>query len=396
MPRASLTTTQKERALATLAAKAAIYQSRALIEQSDQTISNETFESLTFAVNSVQAIRVRKEKRPQMKKLMQTIYEVYRRGYPLEVIAKKIGVSSGAMSTNLRKLGFELRSPAHRTQHANPPYRQYTIDHHAFDEIEQQNPAYLLGLLQADGNITINKGRPDGIRFRIQARDAAILDNVKLILGSNAPIEVLQVQNQDGKWYWQAHLCVYSVALARRLIDLGLRRDKASHHQFAPPVYSAEARRHFWRGMVDGDGSIDRENVDRVKYPLSGWRIQFCGDYGIVTAFCHYVEEITGRKITPYLNGNSKINWSCTVPVAESISIARHLYTGATIALYRKKRIADALTAAWSTAKLNGVTTTTQPNGRRVFTNKGEADDEVHKILRNVISAEGRNNYDND
>lgn len=372
------------------AAHSAINDAYVLLRASSYTIPDPVFFQIRKSREYISSIRNRAKKKPVVAALMTLVHEIYNRGYPLDELSTRVGISPAWISIQLRAIGLQLRSAATRTAYAQPPKRKYKVNIHAFEQIEAEESAYTLGFLHADGNIAQSGNRPEGVRVRLQAGDASILYEIRRVFGSNAPIELKLTKGPSEKLYGQAHLLIYSTTLAERLQGLGLGRAKCSHEEFVPPVQSDTAKKNFWRGMLDGDGSIGRESIERVKYPLSGWRMQFCGDYGVVKAFCQYVEEITNRHINFYRNGNSKVNWSCMLPNLETIVMAEHLYEGSTIALHRKKRIADALMLSWKRAKKEGVTINIDANGRRTFKNKRESHKAIYLILKEVITAAGR------
>jgi hypothetical protein len=86
-----------------------------------------------------------------------------------------------------------------------------------------------------------------------------------------------------------------------------------------------ELARHYWRGVVDGDGTIGEYE--------SGRRVQLIGSYGMMSDFQKFIKDHLGFDAS--INKNRKI-FVVAYNGKEATQVAACLYGGATIYLDRK------------------------------------------------------------
>jgi hypothetical protein len=227
------------------------------------------------------------------------------------------------------------------------PRREYTINHDAFGLIRTEAQAYWLGFLAADGSIDPERG---SIRVELQARDRGHLDKLAVFLGSD--IEPRQVGGRD-TW----HLTVYSKEMAGWLATLGLAAGKVS--TFSPPALIPSVRRHFWRGMMDGDGSIFRRPP--LKSGGASWGVNLTGTEATVNAFAEWCEMATGRRPSvrrarERVIGSGHVCVAAALGSHKPLAIIRELYTGAGVFLTRKmNRAAEAMQTEPTNADLHPI-----------------------------------------
>ncbi len=104
--------------------------------------------------------------------------------------------------------------------------------------------------------------------------------------------------------------------------------------------------RHYWRGMVDGDGSV----CDGKKIWLS-----LCGTRVVVEAFAAYGRKINGSHM--YARPTTPNTWMIAFGEKKAKELARHLYEGATVSLERKQIKAESLMARIFLGHANRVVT---------------------------------------
>jgi hypothetical protein len=110
---------------------------------------------------------------------------------------------------------------------------------------------------------------------------------------------------------------------------------------------TAALLRHVWRGVIDGDDSIGRDQ--RVKDPLGGWTIKLTGCQAIVDAFNDYAAGIIGdgRRRKDVGNGINPTNRQLILTGLAALRVMDHLYADSVVALPRKQQLADSARMAY-------------------------------------------------
>jgi len=128
----------------------------------------------------------------------------------------------------------------------------HTMDESVFDAITEPS-AYWIGDLMADGNINTGKTGNPRISLTIAARDREHLVKFRKFLNCSNPIQIkiIQVSGIVPKQYT---LRFSSKRIAGKLIEFGVTARKS----LTAKVIGLQDNRHFWRGVVDGDGHIKK------------------------------------------------------------------------------------------------------------------------------------------
>ena len=152
---------------------------------------------------------------------------------------------------------------------------EQTIYHHlestlredAFDVVDD-DVAYWLGFMYADGYIT-NPNTHTSFGILLKESDVGHLEKFKDFL--KAPNKIYH--RQDGE-YGNVKIYIGSQRLHAQLMRWGFTTNK-SYDASPPEVF--KYNRHFWRGVVDGDGYLGVVN--------GMWRIHLCGTPSMVEGF---------------------------------------------------------------------------------------------------------------
>lgn len=138
-------------------------------------------------------------------------------------------------------------------------YRTYELDINYFDEIDNQDKAYILGFLYADGNVGLKKRT---VTLSLQESDMEILNKINSCIGSNAPLHFIDQskhkqpkENTDYHYTNMVSLKIYSTHICNKLIEHGVYEDKSLILEF-PKWLNQNLYSHFIRGYFDGDGSF--------------------------------------------------------------------------------------------------------------------------------------------
>jgi len=214
----------------------------------------------------------------------------------------------------------------------NTDYRHFTLRENAFDEIADEETAYWLGFIYADGYV-----RVDGVTLRLKPSDRGHVEKFLAFMGSN--VKVKDCKSYAGDTVFAS---CHSYRLAVRLTELGIIPERG---EFAKTVGVVPPDLHhaFIRGMIDGDGYITRSDT---KYTAN---IGLCGKEEAVEWVRHILVKRAGASQKP--RPRRRRDGDCyEIAFGGRFQVGRladWLYQGATVYLDRKKQLAD----YWRTAR---------------------------------------------
>ena len=200
---------------------------------------------------------------------IENIVNSYRQGDSAEQIAKRYNVSDDTTIKHLREHGVAIRN------------RVYDMDEHYFDKIDNQDKAYLLGLLYADG---CNNTRNNTIMLTLQEEDVHILYSVQELLKTKCSLQFINRSLKNKNWKNIYSLQVSSKHMSETLEKLGVVKAKSLILTF-PEWLDKSLYPHFIRGYFDGDGHISKQEH---KYNMS-----IVG----TESFCKVVQKILANDV---------------------------------------------------------------------------------------------------
>ena len=192
-----------------------------------------------------------------------------------------------------------------------------------FNKIDNEEKAYWLGFIVADGYLNINKHM---LRIKLSNRDRSHLIKFIKFIGGNEEMLKSEIHSETGNENF--YVSLYSKEVMNDLISLGIEQAKSGKEKVCN--IDKKYYRDFIRGLWDGDGFI-REN-------LSG--IGLVGSEEVLAFVQNYFNDSLGvkpLKIYPHCN-TFKIEYRSTrkaIPL-----ILNHLYGDKDVALDRKKELA--------------------------------------------------------
>ena len=133
--------------------------------------------------------------------------------------------------------------------------RRYNLNETYFDNIDTPEKAYILGLFYSDGSINMSKST---IALSLQEEDRDLLEKIRIMIGSDKPLEYLDYSNKHDFGYSyknQYRLLFFSSYMCMSLVDKGVIQNKSLKITF-PNWIDKTLIPHFVRGVFDGDGSI--------------------------------------------------------------------------------------------------------------------------------------------
>lgn len=215
-----------------------------------------------------------------------------------------------------------------------------------FLNVDSEEVAYWLGFLTADGNLHRNGYT---LQVNLSRTDKIHLEKLARILGQKV-IDTKWTRN--GKTSLGCYMAFSSSKCWLSLVDLGFVPDKTHSDQSVIwkniPDY---LKRHFVRGLFDGDGCISRMKNGKM------WSISWCGESRIINTIYQYLRDEVGLPATKKENRHllTVIRWGGRRQIK---ALEKLLYENATIYLNRKKNLFSLLNAEPSKGRYFGVTRT--------------------------------------
>lgn len=213
--------------------------------------------------------------------------------------------------------------------------RKYFLNEHYFDEIDTPEKAYILGFFYADGSNNISK---QTVSMSLQEEDKNVLEQIRLNIGSERPLEFLDYSNKHDFGYSyknQYRLLIFSKCICNQLNNLGMTPNKSLTLEF-PNWLNPELYSHFIRGYFDGDGSY-------CAYYTKSQKFQPLLTFTSTESFCKKIQEILIDKLD--IPGGNIYDASCNNGITKVLSISGAiqvkkildwLYKDSTIFLQRK------------------------------------------------------------
>jgi len=201
----------------------------------------------------------------QQKKLIQD----YCGDLPMSKVASRHRVSLGTVSNILRRHGIPARPLIDAC-------RWREVDETAFDHINEAS-AYWIGFLMADGSIDARrkgKGSPV-LTLSLAVRDLAHLKKFRVFLRSTHCLTRSRAE------------CKIAIA-SRRLSEAVAMYGVVPQKTKGARVIGLELDRHFWRGVVDGDGYIQAGHTTR-NFPSGAPGLQLVGSPSLLAQFRYFV-----------------------------------------------------------------------------------------------------------
>lgn len=244
-------------------------------------------------------------------------------------ISKQLGISKTTVLEHLRNNNI-LR----RTSENGELQRQYTLNLDAFQQIDSEISAYVLGFMYADG---YNNEKDGCIQIGIVQEDSEVLDIIRKSLDSNHPYKITKRSLLNKNHKDTAMLTVYSRRISEAFAKLGCFQGKSLTLIF-PTLEQVpeEFQHHFIRGYFDGDGYVEKK----------GRRADFWGTEDFLNSVKLILETKAGivnipplRTRFPERNNSTRCMW--LQGIHRSIPLFNYMYKDANYFLTRKKNKFD-------------------------------------------------------
>jgi len=189
-------------------------------------------------------------------------------------------------------------------------HTKYEVDETVFDNINEES-AYWIGMLISDGHV-------DERSFRLTQNDIDHLNKFRKFMKTDIPIS----------FYDQTpSVRVYRKRLAEKLHEYGLNK---SNKTYSAAVNYLMFNRHFWRGVIDGDGSIMNTNRTTPEIRLLGPR-------DLLRQFAIFVKTIFPNEPVPRIVKRKNENiYRVSIYGYRALELMKILYEDANVYLDRK------------------------------------------------------------
>lgn len=189
--------------------------------------------------------------------------------------------------------------------------------------------AYFVGLAQTDGHHSGDLRGKGRLEIELSARDAAVLERLAALLPCYASVgrRTRTTNFSRSRVHETAILRIYDRTVRRELAALGVVVGPKSDKVAPPPVPCS--RTDYWRGVVDGDGSLGFTAAGRPFVSLVS------ASPALTQGFADLLHDVTGAVRTPRPNTRDGVV-NLMVQSNEAAALARWLYPdGCELALTR-------------------------------------------------------------
>lgn len=227
--------------------------------------------------------------------------------------ARHFQVETGALRQFLASQGVHVRTQ-------REAQRKYSANATFFDVINSPEKAYFLGLIAADGCVTLRNGKPDALRIALQERGRGAVVALRDALNSTHPVT-------RAKRNGQAILTIHHPVLIQSLVSHGIHPQKSATLKW-PQTVPKHLLGHYLRGYTDGDGCF-YVSGKRYMYTILGSSTFLSDCQGHVGSLLKL-----GKVRLTKRSGIYGLAWGGRLQVQR---IARYLYEDAPVYFSRKR-----------------------------------------------------------
>lgn len=223
-------------------------------------------------------------------------------GMSLREIAWQYNTTHGVIRRCLVSAGFTYKA------------RKYPLNEEFFEKLDTLEKLYFLGWIYSDGHVfSYEEKNHAGLKIKIQKRDAYILEYLKNLIESEAPIQPDYTKGSEYSRITFGSKIIYS-----DLLKYGLENQKTFKLKY--PLEQAWDHRPFILGVFDGDGSIS------IKKSTGMPQLAFSGTQAMMIQIKNILETELG--VNPVTVRKNKNTYSLSYGGPASVhAIAKWLYS---------------------------------------------------------------------
>ncbi len=237
-------------------------------------------------------------------------------------LAKVYDVSPVAINGIITRRGIKIRSQSEAQ-------RKLTANHNAFDTFNEFSE-YWLGFIFADGTCVSSKDANSEIAIILSDKDKSHLEKFKLFLESEHKISLFKCGQGYASESGSAKFSIRSQQLSTKLKEYGWKKNLESI-----AVKQLATSRHFWRGVIDGDGCLGINKGKLFNFP----RLELVGGKLLLEQFIEFVKTVAPENLAtarPHKN-----IFRVGLIRNHARLVIENLYRDANIFLDRKNEIAN-------------------------------------------------------
>ena len=200
-----------------------------------------------------------------------------------------------------------------------------------FEDLTLEEKSYIYGLLVTDGTLLITNSHQytGSVVLEICKRDEDIVDKLCSLILHSSKTERCRSTNFKQE-YHSVKFSIYRNSFIKSLVDFGFPTEQKTLNACPPAAeYDQNA---FWRGVIDGDGSLGLRKSGQYTKPFLSLTTK---SEKLKNAFCEYLFLITGKTYNPTRNKRDDIyNIGCGGITC--CQVLREIYKDSTLYLNRK------------------------------------------------------------
>lgn len=253
------------------------------------------------------------------------LIELYQSGLSYRQIGKITNSSSYAVQRRLSAVGIETRATGEQTRLSNSWFdtRKYSCNDRFFDIIDNEEKAYWLGFLLADGCVRSNR---DTLTINLKKSDHPHLQKFLDSVESNHVIGF----HKQGKH--PEPNCSITITSHRMIPALRAKGIIAGRKM--PVIIRPDLERHYWRGCVDGDGTIAFSKAKRAGGDTKYYScVSLVGTKETVFRFRAFARRVINSSANPV---QVKKVWNIKYHGVAAKALASFLYNHSSVFLDRK------------------------------------------------------------
>lgn len=239
---------------------------------------------------------------------------LYESGLSMSQVAKEMNQPWHRIQCSLHRFGALIRDYATAGQILAPS------NSYCFDKIDEAS-AYWIGFLMADGCIALAKRTPR-VELSLAVKDIDHVKKFKSFVGTDNAITITQSGDSARIRFANKHI-------VEVLSNYGVCSRKSTREK----VIGLENNKHFWRGVIDGDGSV-------LVYGNVIF-LRLCGSLDLLTQFKNFVLGLCPRYIGNVKKVTNAQLHGMALQREQAVTIIKELYADCIVALDRKKKVAD-------------------------------------------------------
>jgi hypothetical protein len=250
-----------------------------------------------------------------------SVVELYGTGITIKEVAEHFSVNKATIGRLLKKLGVT-------TDHGHTRLARSGVNENFFSRPSKESD-YVAGFLLADGNIS-DRGK---VSINLKDTDCDVLFLIKKLLNLNS--EVSFGERKTGEKSCQLVFTVQQIATDLNSLNIVPRK---SLEEKAPEILKFS--KDFWRGMVDGDGSV-------IPSDKGSCKIYLCGSESICQDFLDFCKSFCPSTLAKVCHQGGGL-YRVSICGIYALAIAKVLYEDCgDICLTRKREKASQILAKY-------------------------------------------------